>query len=700
MHQNYHMKISAFPLVKAACCFIAGMLAFPFIYCYCWKLPFFIAICYGLLDFISSVSGWHRWAIHVSLYCLAFTLGNYFYSSHYKKVHLSSLPEEYDSFIATFEQQPQQKKYYIEAKLSIAPKQRALSGRCKFQTNILAKFSLTDAEILYFQKGDHITFEGCPMQIPLQKNPQRFQRRSHLFYQGIVQQIQIREGCWSKSEIKTPYNIAVKLEKIRRNFAKDLDNRIEEPRARAIVKALLLGIRDGMPAEILQSFSNTGAIHVLAVSGLHVGAMLFIFIWGIKKLTNRNKRLKWLPLITLVPLAFFYMMITGFSSSVIRSVIMFCTILIGKTWFKNTNSVNLLFVCAVWMLLYNPFYIHDLSFQFSFLSLLGILLFQPELKKWWLPQNKITLYIWELTSVSLAAQIFVFPLSIYYFHQFPVYFIPASLLAVPLAILLVYGGLLLPVIIYTDIFFQKLYLDLYSGLVWLLDTSMCCIESWPFSVWRYIYFDVWDVLGLYVIVASLLFFIQVKSRNALCVASLLMLILMVKFMVRDVGQNRQFKFCFYELRRGHLADVYFGKMAFVMKSKNLEFTTEKFNSNYNRLKQGIQDVIYLNDSIEVKAQDVEFNHGVGKIFNTYWCTNFTTYSKLKDSINFSIVFITREDHHVCLDNIRLSPKTLVVLSGDLGRKMKKDWVKYLNKKQLPFVDISQHGYFEWDVSSS
>ena len=119
-------------------------------------------------------------------------------------------------------------------------------------------------------------------------------------------------------------------------------------------------------------------------------------------------------------------------------------VIIGKEWFRNSNTINILFVSAIWMLLYDPYYIYDLSFQFSYLSLLSIILLQPQIKLWYIPVGKGTTYIWELISVSISAQILVFPLSVYYFNQFPVYFILSNIVAVPMAIFLVYGGFFIP----------------------------------------------------------------------------------------------------------------------------------------------------------------------------------------------------------------------------------------------------------------
>lgn len=691
------MKISAFPMVKAACCFMMGMLTFPIFSCHDWLIPISITVLYCALEFMPATMRWHGWAVQLSLYLLSFIMGNYFYTSHFNATQLSVLPEVHDRYLGRFDQKPILKSYHIEAKLSITRNSSSTTDLRAKVTHVLAKFSLADSLILNFHKGDKMIFEGCPVDIPLQKNPQRFQRKHHLFYQGLVQQIRINEGCWTKLNFGDNYRITDKLEQIRRNFSKELDNKIKEPRNRAIVQALLLGIRDGMPVEVLQTFSNTGAIHVLAVSGLHVGAVLFFFVWLMKRLIKRDNSYKWVPLIILIPLALSYMIITGFSSSVIRSVIMFSTVLLGKTWFKNANTVNLLFVCAIWMLLYNPFYIHDLSFQFSFLSLGGILIIQPELKKWWAPKHYITRYIWELTSVSIAAQIFVFPISIYYFHQFPIYFIPAGLLAIPLAILLVYGGLLLPVIIYSDLFFHDFFIDLYTSIVKFLDSSMQFIEAWPGAVWRHIYFDFWDVTGLYVAIACLLHFITIKSKDTFYMAVIIMLVLMGKFMIRDINQNKQIKFCFYATPRGHLVDVFYGKFALVLKSNHLDLSTEKHNSEFNRISHGIQNIIYADDFQSIKAQDFKFSRGVGQIDKMYWSENFNTFLKMKDVITFSMVFINRDDFHIPKNQINFPPKLLVVLAGDLYKKKKDGWIKYLQENKIVFVDTSSQGYFEWDI---
>ena len=192
-----------------------------------------------------------------------------------------------------------------------------------------------------------------------------------------------------------------------------------------VAKALILGDRSSLDSEITAKFGNTGAMHVLAVSGLHVGILvqiLTLFLTLFKKWISKNQ----IIIIALV-IVWIYSLMTGLSASVVRSAVMF-TLLVGSGLLNRSyNNFNVLAFSAFLILMWNPHFLYDIGFQLSYLAMFGIFMFYKPLGKLIYFKNKIIRLAYEGTMVGIAAQILTVPLTLYYFHQFPNYFIITNL---------------------------------------------------------------------------------------------------------------------------------------------------------------------------------------------------------------------------------------------------------------------------------
>lgn len=216
-------------------------------------------------------------------------------------------------------------------------------------------------------------------------------------------------------------------------------------RERALVKALVLGLRDELDHEQKDAFVKSGTVHVLAVSGTHVGfiyAMLvFMFGWWGGSAKARIGR----GIIILLAL-WGYAGLTGACPSVLRATIMFSLFTLAGMTERRNEPLNSLFAAALLLLLWEPHMLIEIGFQLSFLAVLGIILFYGPLLRLWVPGGRFVGYLWSLTAVSLAAQVLTTPLSLYLFKAFPVWFLPANLIVVYVAGIAVYGAVALLVL--------------------------------------------------------------------------------------------------------------------------------------------------------------------------------------------------------------------------------------------------------------
>jgi competence protein ComEC len=214
------------------------------------------------------------------------------------------------------------------------------------------------------------------------------------------------------------------------------------PEAFAVASTLILGYRADLAKNTLAAYSNTGTIHALSVSGMHVG-IIYIVLQHLLQFMNRASWLKICRTLLMISLIWFYALLTGFSPSVLRSAFMLSTFIIGKTMSRPSNSYNTMAFSALALLIYQPLLLFDLGFQLSFLSVFGLIYLQPLVYKLLYFKALWTDKLWNYTALSIAAQLTTFPLSVYYFHQFPLLFLFSNLFILLPVSLIMYIGLVM-----------------------------------------------------------------------------------------------------------------------------------------------------------------------------------------------------------------------------------------------------------------
>lgn len=210
----------------------------------------------------------------------------------------------------------------------------------------------------------------------------------------------------------------------------------------AVLVALTLGEKSFLSQETKDDYSISGASHVLALSGLHLGIIYALFTFLLFRWRKR-----WLAQLLVLTLIWAYVVLVGFSPSVVRSAVMLTLCSLGLLLNRGGFSLNTLSLAAIVMLCANPLTLFDLGFQMSFLAVLGILLFVPLFSKMvsekFLFSHRCVAWVWNMVVVSVSAQLLIFPLVAYHFGRFSSYFLLSNFIAIPCATLLLYGAVLL-----------------------------------------------------------------------------------------------------------------------------------------------------------------------------------------------------------------------------------------------------------------
>jgi competence protein ComEC len=337
------------------------------------------------------------------------------------------------------------------------------------------------------------------------KNPYEFDFRRYMELQEIFDQQYVRKGDFvyaGETEHKSIYYYAMLLN---RYADRAVVKSIPKKSVYGVVNAMVLGVRDELDSPLMQAYSAAGAIHVLSVSGMHVGIIyqvLIILLGFIKKRKSRWGRTTFV--LVVLSLLWFYAFLTGLSSPVLRSTLMFSMVLLAEFIHKKQNTYNTVAFSAFVLLLWNPNFIFQVGFQLSYLAVLGMLFFQPLLVKLWITDIhrgfhvRILYWFWELTCVSVAAQLATFPLTVYYFHQFPLYFLLANPFVIFFSTLVLCVGLLF-IVIYPVFQLFKVYFVLeYLGkllefLTNLLNLSAKITEKLPHSMMQFLHFSKLEV---------------------------------------------------------------------------------------------------------------------------------------------------------------------------------------------------------------
>ncbi|WP_299669280.1 ComEC/Rec2 family competence protein [uncultured Polaribacter sp.] len=271
-------------------------------------------------------------------------------------------------------------------------------------------------------------------------NPNQFDYQFYLAKQGIYHQLFL-ENLYFLKLLNPSVSLVGISEKFRDKMQQSLVKYHFKNDEFAVISALLLGQRQDISKELITDYSRAGAIHILAVSGLHVGIILLILSFLFKPL-ERLKNGKYLKAFCIVLLLWMFAFIAGLSASVVRAVTMFTFLAIGQSFQRKSVVEFSLISSMLFLLIIKPMFLFDVGFQLSYLAVFGIIWIQPKLYAIYKPRFKLDDKIWQLFTVSIAAQVGILPLSIYYFQQFPSLFVVSNLVIIPFLGFILMGGIL------------------------------------------------------------------------------------------------------------------------------------------------------------------------------------------------------------------------------------------------------------------
>ncbi|WP_369753034.1 ComEC/Rec2 family competence protein [Flavobacterium sp. WC2409] len=529
-----------------------------------------------------------------------------------------------------------------------------------------------------FETGSCLQIKGVLIRNKNPDNPNQFD------YGNYLEQKQIYAQLYADTEAITIGSVFKKdiwyyISKLRNSIIHNLEKNNFHKKELSVAIALIMGQRQDISPQIIQEYQYAGAIHILSVSGLHVGFILLFLTFILKPIPNTKKGAL-LKLVIIITCLWIFALIAGLSPSIVRSVTMFSFVAIGYHLRRSVNIYHTLLVSILLILLFQPSFLFDVGFQLSYVALFFIIWFQPLLASLWLPKQKLHKYIWGALTVSFAAQIGTLPLSIYYFHQFPGLFFITNLIIMPLLSFIMVVGVLVMILAAFD-YVPLLLVKPLEWSIYYLNKIITTIASFEEFVIHDIPLNFYFLLSSYLLIIASIIWFKKPNFNKL----ILVLISIIAFQVSYIKTKW---------------DVQNQNEWIVFNQKRSTMFVERNGKNV---------ILYSNESKTISKKN--------SVLKSYLVGNF---SNLKNKKTFKNTAYFNGNKILILDSLGLYPKDIrpdiviliqspkinidrmlailkpkiIVADGSNYKKIQNNWKESCLKQKIPFHATAEKGFFK------
>lgn len=413
----------------------------------------------------------------------------------------------------------------------------------KTKGNIICYFSKEDSNKLP-KIGDVIIFKSNFNDIEPPRLPKQFNYKEYQKSKGVFHSVFLNSNKYKI--VRNENSLYIISQKIRNYLIEKFKQSKLNKEQLSVISAIFLGEKKLLDKETKSNFTDIGAMHVLAVSGLHVGIILYILTYVLDKILgeNRNIRTKAVIIITLI---WFFAFITGLSISVIRAATMFSLVALSKIIIEKSNIYNTIFASMFFILLLNPYYLFDVGFQLSYIAVFGIIYFYPYIYNMFFVKNKLLNHIWSITAVSISAQITTIPLSIYYFNQIPLLSLISNLFVTYFAVIIIAISIIM-VCVLPFIFIFNFVSTILSFITYLLLDIVTKVSSIPNNKISNIYITNIEFLLIFIALTFVILSIEYKKNKYLKHSLIVVLIISISINYNYYKKSNVSQISFYNTK--------------------------------------------------------------------------------------------------------------------------------------------------------
>ena len=550
--------------------------------------------------------------------------------------------------------------------------------------------------LLYFKKdsvkpvlhyGSQLIFNKPIQQIQNSGNPVAFNYNRYCLFQNITGQTFLASNDYKILSSVKKNLIQSSLFNVRDWALHVLQQNIHSQKELGIAEALLIGYRNDLDKDLVQAYSNTGVVHIIAISGLHIG-VIYAALLSFFSLFKSSKLKMWLEPIIILLIIWMFTLVAGAAPSVLRASVMFTFLLAGKFLDRKGNMYNTLAASALVLLLFNPFYLWDVGFQLSYSAVFSIILFYKKISGSLYFKNKTLRWLWQLCAVSLSAQIFTLPLVIYHFHQLPILFLFSNLVAVPLSGIILFEELIL--------FFLSWWHAAATFVGWVTEKCVLLMNDFiehinklSFSVWDGLQISIIELLIIFIIIFFFSFWIFTKKTRSLIKGIAFTALI---FVLRDIDviyHRRQQKIIVYNVPKQKAIDIIAGNTLRFAGDSNV--IQDAFLRNFNLRSAHIKNKVFSNQRILLP--DIEnfiLNVNSSKIL---LLGNESFYSNNQQRIPVDVLILSKNTQQTPEQINNLFQCNYIVADSDVPIWKSARWKKEFEQLHLRFFSVAQDGAF-------
>ena len=673
------MKLLNFSIIKLTLCLILGiLLAHNFNLGLSWSfrglvfIGFVLSISFFIAKYQFKNTNWFGILSLSTMVIIGVVIYNVHHQKHFRSHYTNHITQKKDTPITfrireTLKSNLYYNKYVVDV---LKIEDQNVTGKVLLNVkkdSIQTSYRVDDILLSYS--------ELKPIQTPL--NPNQFNYKAYLEKQYIYHQlITSAESVFMiESSTHTLFGFA---ESLRKRINIKLKQHKFKPNELAIINALILGQRQDINPEIYNNYVDAGAIHILAVSGLHVGILLFLLNWVLKPIEYLKKG-KLTKVLLILVFLWSFVIVAGLSASVTRAVTMFSIVAIAMHLKRPTNIYNTLAISVFFLLLFKPMFLFDVGFQMSYLAVIAIVSIQPLLYKLWQQKLKITDYLWQIFTVTIAAQFGVVPISLYYFHQFPGLFLVSNMILIPFLGLILGLGILVIILALANALPSFLAI-VYETIIKLMNQLVDWTSNQDAFLIKDISFSALHVITSYILIFLFIKLIHKRDYFNLRIVLITIILFQIGFIInRSNNSNQEF--------------IIFNKSRF-------SILGYRFNSSFH-LAHNFDSITKVNDKT-IKAYKIE--HNIKTIIEDTLQSVYSINEKtllLVDSLGVYNVKAFRPDyvllrHSPRVNLIRLidslQPK-LIIADGSNYKSYAKRWKATCERKKIPFHNTSEKGAY-------
>lgn len=537
------------------------------------------------------------------------------------------------------------------------------------------------------EPGQLMVVAGFPERPMAPLNPEEFDYQKYLWNKGIVWTDYLQDGSYrvvggiNRVRTLTEWSMLVSqwADKIFRQH-------IQDDQSYGLVKAMLLGRRDDLGIDQVDNYTTSGTVHILSVSGMHV-AIIFMALSKLLGWLKRLKGGKFVYLLVLTSLLLFYALVTGLPPSVQRATFMCIVLIIAETIGRKDVSLNTLAISALIILAIDPHALFDLGFQLSFMAMAGIFLLYEPMEMLWKPSNRILQFIWQISALSFAAQLATFPLSLYYFHQFPFYFWLVNPFVIFFTNILLPAAMVLLLVSTTPFTWLQLVADqLVHWSAYLTNKAVGIPKMLPGYLINNLYLDKAEVVLLYLFIFGFWFAYYNRRLMVIRYTSFVGLVFIFYSLSQSIQRYYTSTAVIHSVPRHAVVSFKEGEKLYVMSDSQFVSDTDAYHfrlKNY-AISQGVLETIYVTEKSYLMGNEFvirRLTHG-----NLASWRGRLISQRLPPSVhaNYSIIS-DRYPPKVALSN----RNTVFMLGGEVRGKRSKAWEKYFTENKYVFYDLSQ-----------